>query len=115
MNQDAGLGIIGSLTQSDIAPLRANGRLGEYAVIYRVVRVHQSGGYGDQNRHPHAWAVALYLDGQLYRVFNARGAGREWLSLDKLSCWLRTQGFWYWWTRNDLEAVGGEAPPDPDD
>lgn len=115
MAQDAELGIVGSLTQADIAPLRASARLGEYAVVYRVQRIHQSGGYGDQDRHPFAWAVALFMDGQLYRLFNARGAGREWLSLDKLGCWLRSQGFWYWWVRNDLEPVGGNPDDDPDD
>jgi hypothetical protein len=29
-----------------------------------------------------------------------------WNSLDRLNTWLRDQGFWYWWTRNDLEPVG---------
>ena len=106
MDQDAALGVIGSLTQADLAPLRDSGRLGTYAVVYRVLRTHQSGGYGDQDRHPFSWAVAVYLDDQLYRIFNARGAGREWQSLDRLSEWLRLQGFWNWWTRNDLEAVG---------
>ena len=40
------------------------------------------------------------------RVFNARNAGREWNSIDRLNGWLRDQGFWCWWTRNDLEPVG---------
>ncbi len=53
-----------------------------------------------------AWAIAVYVDAQLCRVFNARGAGREWNSIDRLSGWLRDQGFWCWWTRNDLEPVG---------
>ena len=113
MDQDAALGITGSITQADIAPLRNSGRLGEYAVVYRVPRLHQSGGYGDQYRHPFAWAIALYLDQQLYRVFNARGAGREWQNLERVSDWLRKQGFWYWWTRNDLESVGS-ASVEPD-
>ncbi len=106
MDQDVMLGIVGSITQADLAPLRLAGRLGGYAVVYRVHRVHQGGGYGDQDRHPMSWAVAVYLEDQLYRVFNARGTGREWQSLDRLSEWLRQQGFWCWWTRNDLEAVG---------
>ncbi len=106
MNQDVVMGITGSITQADLAPIRSEGRLGEYAVVYRIERVHQGGGYGDQDRHPLAWAVAVYIDTQLFRVFNARGAGREWNSLDKLSEWLRAQGFYYWWTRNDLEVVG---------
>ena len=106
MSQDVALGICSSVTQADIAPLRQSARLGEYALVYRVERVHQGGGYGDQGKHPMAWAVAVYVDGQLCRVFNARGAGREWNSVDRLSNWLREQGFWYWWMRNDLEPVG---------
>jgi hypothetical protein len=106
MDQDVILGIAGSITQADLAPIRGEGRLGEYAVIYRIERIHQGGGYGDQGRHPFAWAVAVYIDSQLFRVFNARGAGREWNSLDKLGDWLREQGFYNWWTRNDLEVLG---------
>ena len=121
MVQDVELGITGSVTQADLAPLRDAARLGEFAVVYRVERVHQGGGYGDQGKHPLAWAVAVYVDNQLCRVFNARGAGREWNSVDKLSTWLRDQGFWYWWMRNDLEPVGsatieadeGAEPPSP--
>ena len=75
-------------------------------MLDRVERVHQGGGYGDQDKHPLAWAVAVYVDSQLCRVFNARNAGREWNSIDRLSSWLRDQGFWCWWTRNDLEVVG---------
>lgn len=112
MSQDVELGIVGSVTQADLAPLRDNARLGEYALVYRVERLHQGGGYGDQGKHPLAWAVAVYVDNQLCRVFNARGAGREWNSIDKLSGWLREQGFWYWWTRNDLEAVGNAVTED---
>lgn len=115
MNQDVNLGIVGSVTQADLAPIRNAARLGEFALIYRVQRIHQGGGYGDQDRHPLAWAVAVYVDGQLYRVFNARGAGREWNSLDRLSSWLREQGFWCWWTRNDFEPVGTAATDDDPD
>ena len=86
--------------------------LGEFAVVYRVERLHQGGGYGDQGKHPLAWAVAVYVDNQLCRVFNARGAGREWNNIDRLSVWLREQGFWYWWTRNDLEPVGNATADD---
>ena len=106
MSQDVELGITGSVTQADLAPLRDGGRLGEFAVVYRVERMHQGGGYGDSGKHPLAWAVAVYVDSQLCRVYNARGSGREWNSIDKLGTWLREQGFWYWWTRNDLEPVG---------
>ena len=109
MSQDVDLGIVGTVTQSDLAPLRTAGRLGEYALVYRVERLHQGGGYGDQDKHPLAWAVAVYVDAQLCRVYNARGAGREWNSIDRLAGWLREQGFWYWWTRNDLEPLGAAA------
>ena len=113
MDQDAKLGVTGSVTQADLAPLRQSVRLGEFAVVYRIERLHQGGGYGDQGKHPLAWAVAVYVDNQLCRVFNARGAGREWNSIDRLCSWLREQGFWYWWTRNDLEPVGsGLADPE---
>jgi hypothetical protein len=113
MDQDAKLGISGSVTQADLAPLRQSARLGEFAVVYRIERLHQGGGYGDQGKHPLAWAVAVYVDNQLCRVFNARSAGREWNSIDRLCSWLREQGFWYWWTRNDLEPVGsGLADPE---
>jgi hypothetical protein len=114
MDQDVALGISGSVTQADLAPLRIAGRLGEYALVYRVERVHQGGGYGDQGKHPMAWAVAVYVDTQLNRVFNARNAGREWNNIDRLSSWLREQGFWCWWTRNDLEIVG-TAQVEPED
>ena len=44
MDQDVLLGITDSVTQADLAPLRIAERLGEYALIYRVERVHQGGG-----------------------------------------------------------------------
>jgi hypothetical protein len=114
MNQDVELGIVGSVTQADLAPLRDGARLGEFALVYRIERLHRGGGYGDQDKHPLAWAVAVYVDNQLCRVYNARGAGREWNSIDRLCSWLREQGFWYWWTRNDLEPVGA-AVIEPED
>ena len=114
MTQDVELGITGSVTQADLAPLRVSARLGEFAVVYRVERMHQGGGYGDSDKHPLAWAVAVYVDGQLCRVYNARGSGREWNSIDKLGSWLREQGFWYWWTRNDLEPLGSAIAEEED-
>jgi adenine-specific DNA methylase len=110
MNADSILGISGSVTQAELASLRYCGRLGEYAVVYRVPREQQSGGYGNQEKHPYAWAVAVYVDSQLLRIFAARGYGREWRSLERVSEWLRQQGFWYWWTRNDIEHVGAALP-----
>lgn len=104
--QDAALGVTMTITQADIAYLRAVGSLGEYAVVYRVWREQAGGGFGDQTKNPHTWGVLVYVDGQLARIYSARGAGREWSNLDRLEKWLRSQGFWYWWTRNDLEPLG---------
>lgn len=115
MDQDVALGITTSATQADLAPLRAAGRLGEFAVVYRVSRSHQGGGFGDQDRHPLTWAVLVYVDGQAARIYSARGNGREWSSLDRLERWLRDQGFWYWWTRNDIEPLGVASGPDLED
>ena len=115
MNQDVILGIATTATQGDLAGLRAEGRLGEYAVVYRVDRSHLGGGFGDQDRHPYAWAVMVYVDGQPARLYSARGAPREWNDLDRLERWLRDQGFWYWWTRNGLEPLGEAAERDPED
>lgn len=105
MNQDVLLGVSLTITQADLPFLRAAGRLGEYAVVYRVERRQQGGGFGDQDKRPFAWGVLVYVDGLLARINSARGSGREWNSLDRLEPWLRSQGFWYWWTRNDLEAL----------
>ncbi len=106
--QDAALGVTMTITQADLAYLRAVGSLGEYAVVYRVWREQAGGGFGDQAKNPQTWGVLVYVDGQLARIYSARGAGREWSNLDRLEKWLRSQGFWYWWTRNDLEPLGEE-------
>jgi hypothetical protein len=112
MDQDVALGITMTVTQADLAPLRAAGRLGEYAVVYRANRSNLGGGFGDQDRHPLTWAVLVYVDGQAARIYSARGNGREWSSLDRLERWLRDQGYWYWWTRNDIEQIGAAIGPD---
>lgn len=106
MSQDVALGITTAVTQADLPFLRQAGRLGDYPVVYRVARTNLGGGFGDQGRYPFAWAVLVYVDGQAARVNNARGGGREWNSLDRLERWLREQGFWYWWVRNDQEPLG---------
>ena len=106
MNQDVALGITLTVTQAELAFLRAAGRLGEYAVAYRVDRTNLGGGFGDQDKHPLTWAALVYVDGQAARIYSARGNGREWSSLDRLERWLRDQGFWYWWVRNDVEPLG---------
>ena len=106
MSQDVLLGATLTVTQADVPFLRAAGRLGEYPVVFRIERCQLGGGFGDQDKHPFAWGVLVYVDGQLARVNSARGSGREWNSLERLERWLRSQGFWYWWTRNDLEPLG---------
>ena len=108
MDQDVALGVTTTVTQADLPFLREAGRLGEYAVVYRVARSQMGGGFGDQSKHPYAWGVLVYVDWQLARVNSARGTGREWNSLDRLERWLRGQGFWYWWNRNDLEPLGAD-------
>ncbi len=112
--QDLALGVTMTITQADLPYLRAVGRLGEYAVVYRVWREQAGGGFGDQTKNPHTWGVLVYVDGQLARIYSARGAGREWSNLDRLEKWLRSQGFWYWWTRNDLEPLGEEDEAQPE-
>ncbi len=128
MLQDVALGVTTTITQADIPVLRAEGRLGEYAVVYRAYRQQQGGGFGDQSKHPFAWGVLVYVDTQLARVYSARGLPREWTDLTRLEKWMREQGFWYWWMRNDLEplslgsgededeaedASAADAPPEP--
>lgn len=109
MNQDVALGVTMSVTQADISFLRAAGRLGEYAVVYRAYRQQAGGGFGDQQKHPFAWGVLVYVDGQVARIYSARGLPREWSDLTRLEKWMRDQGFWYWWMRNDLEPLGDAA------
>lgn len=114
MDHDASLGVTTTITQADLAYLRGCGRLGEFAVVYRTYRQQAGGGFGQQERHPLAWGVLVYVDGLLARVYSVRGAAREWTSLDRLERWLRQQGFCYWWTRNDLESADlDEVVPDP--
>lgn len=105
MDQDVALGVSTTVTQSDIPVLREAGRLGEYAVVFRAYRQQQGGGFGDQSVHPYAWGVLVYVDGLVARVYSARGLPREWMDLTRLEKWMREQGFWYWWMRNDLEPL----------
>lgn len=112
MMQDVSLGVTTTITQADIPVLRAAGRLGEYAVVYRSYRQQQGGGFGDQEKHPFAWGVLAYVDTQLARVYSARGLPREWTDLTRLEKWMREQGFWYWWMRNDLEPLSMTSPED---
>lgn len=101
------LGVSGVITQTELPIVREQGRLGEYAVIYRIYRGKQRGGFGDQIRHPYAWGVLLYVDTYLLRLNNARGDQREWTTLDSVAQWVMSNGFRYWWTRNDLDSAIG--------
>jgi hypothetical protein len=100
---EAYLGVAGTITQAELPIVRAQGRLGEFAVVYRIYRIKQGGGFGDQNRRPYAWAVLVYVDSVLLRINSARGDRREWSNLDGTGQWMAANGFSAWWTRNDLE------------
>lgn len=106
MNQDVHLGVTWAITQAELKEFCLLGRVGESAVVYRVPRSQQGGGFGDQSKHPFAWGVMVYVDEYPAYINSARGSHREWNSLDRLERWLREQGFRYWWLRNDLEPLG---------
>jgi hypothetical protein len=97
-----------TVRQSDLPFLRASYRLIGHPTVARVPRIHLGGGFGDQERHPHAWAVFVQIDGLSHRVTSARGHGREWTSLDRLERWLRALGFRHWYVLNELDPQ-----PDP--
>jgi len=105
-------GVVATVTQTDLPQLYWSGRLTDYAVVYRLLRNQLGGGFGDQSKYPYAWGVLVYVDGLPARVISARGADREWNSLDRLERWLREQGFRYWWVRNELEPLGLSAGDD---
>ncbi len=98
---------------TDIAGLFSVWRIQNTATVYRIEREYQSGGFGNPDKHPYVWAVALLVDGVWARVHNTRDQGREWSNLDRLEIWLREQGISRWQVVNDLEEVGvrrlGEA------
>ena len=104
------LEIAGSVTQAELPICREQGRLGEYAVAYRIFRNKQGGGFGDPDKHPYAWAALVYVDGLPLRLDSARGDCREWSTLDRIGQWMVDNGFRYWWTRNDLEYVEQPIP-----
>ncbi len=102
-----------SVKSTDIPDLFSLWRIQNTATVYRIKRAFQSGGFGNPEKHPHVWAVALLVDGQWARVHNTRDQGREWNNLDRLEIWLREQGISRWHVVNDIDAVGtkrlGEA------
>ncbi|WP_156905134.1 hypothetical protein [Neptunomonas japonica] len=108
---EAFLQIAGNITQAELSFVRDQGRIGDYAVAYRVYRNKQGGGFGDPDKHPFAWAAIVYVDGVPLRLNSARGDCREWSTLDRMAQWMLDNGFTYWWARNDLE-IGSVEPLD---
>jgi hypothetical protein len=102
-----------SVKSTDIPDLFSLWRIQNTATVYRIAREYQSGGFGNPDKHPHVWAVALLVDGQWARVHNTRDQGREWSNLDRLEVWLREQGISRWQVVNDVDEVSvkrvGEA------
>lgn len=94
-----------TVRQSDLGGLSRTHRLGNRILVERVVRSQLGGGFGDQEKYPYAWAVIVYVDGGAAYVTSARGARREWTSLDRLERWLREHGFRYWCVQNELEPL----------
>lgn len=94
-----------AFTQAEIPGLVASYRITAYPVVVRAERQQLGGGFGDQQRHPFTWTVLLQVDGQWARIESARGAVREWGSLDRLERWLRANGFRYFWLQNELDPV----------
>lgn len=100
---------IAEVKQSDLAQLIHSYRLTAYPAIVRVRRETLGGGFGDQARFPNTWAVYFLIDDQWVELRSERGLRREWSSLDRLERWLLSQGFRYFWVRNDIEPI---ASPD---
>ena len=102
-----------NVKSTDIPGLFSLWRIHNTAAVYRIKREYQNGGFGNPDKHPHVWAVALLVDGQWARVHNARDQGREWSNLDRLEIWLREQGISRWQVVNGLDDLGatrlGEA------
>ena len=94
-----------SVTTSDLPDLYTSWRLADHAIVYRVERLQQGGGFGNPSNHPYTWALAVYVDDQLSSVKSARGKTREWNSLDRLEKWLRQHGFRNWQVVNELDDV----------
>ena len=97
-----------SVRSTDIPGLFSTWRIQNTAAVYRTERAHQSGGFGNPDKHPHVWAVALLVDGLWARVYNTRDQGREWNNLDRLEKWLREQGISRWQVINDVDEVGAQ-------
>ena len=94
-----------TVTQADIPGLLESYRITGYPVIARIERQQLGGGFGNQTAHPFTWTVLLQVDGQWARIESARGACREWASLDRLEKWLRAHGFRFFWLQNELDPI----------
>jgi hypothetical protein len=92
--------------QGELPDLNRQDRLSEPIIVQRVERELEGGGFGDPERHPHAWGVFVMVDAALARLYSARNQPREWTSLDRLERWLRDQGFRSWHVYNGLDSVG---------
>jgi len=94
--------------QKELADLDRQNRLQKPVMVQRVERALEGGGFGDVERHPHAWGVFVLVDGVPARLYSARNQPREWTSLDRLERWLRGQGFRTWQVYNHLDRAGPE-------
>jgi len=97
-----------SLKSTEIPDLFSTWRIQNIATVFRTRREQQNGGFGNPDKHPNVWAVALLVDGLWARVHNTRDQGREWSNLDRLEKWLRDQGISRWQVLNDIEPVGNQ-------
>jgi hypothetical protein len=81
-------------------------RIAQYRVqgeprLRRAPRVNRGGGFGDADKHPHAWGLWVMTDGVWRRLGSARGNPREWTSLDRAERWMTERGM----TRFLVEAT----------
>lgn len=103
-----GSGVDVQVQQRELRELDREERLAGPVLVQRVERELEGGGFGDLERHPHAWGVFVVVDGAPARLYSARNQPREWTSLDRLERWLREQGFRRWQVFNGLDSVGSD-------
>ena len=63
------------IKSADIAGLFSVWRIQNTATVYRIEREYKSGGFGNPDKHPYVWAMALLVDGIWARVHNTREQG----------------------------------------
>lgn len=100
-----GSGVDVQVQQRELGELDREERTADPVLVQRVERELEGGGFGDPERHPHAWGVFVVVDGAPARLYSARNKPREWTSLDRLERWLREQGFRHWQVFNGLDPV----------